>query len=81
VLVLVKLDDDFKPCSNRLLSFSSQLKAGKGLTLVSSVLQAEFKNSFGEVSAAKQVCDVVYEMLVVCLFRPKFGGKIFKHLI
>jgi potassium/chloride transporter 4/5/6 len=54
VLVLVKLDDDFKPCSNRLLSFSSQLKAGKGLTLVSSVLQAEFKNSFGEVSAAKQ---------------------------
>ena len=29
---------------------------GKGLTIVSSVLQAEFKNSFGEVSAARQVC-------------------------
>ncbi|XP_062500630.1 solute carrier family 12 member 6-like [Corticium candelabrum] len=54
VLVLLKLDEDFKPSDSRLLSFSNQLKAGKGLTLVSSVLQAEFRNSFGEVSAAKQ---------------------------
>ena len=28
VLVLVKLDEDFNPCSRRLLSFSNQLKAG-----------------------------------------------------
>ncbi|XP_075936073.1 solute carrier family 12 member 7-like isoform X1 [Anarhichas minor] len=42
VLVLCKLDSDLVVKHPRLLSFTTQLKAGKGLTIVSSVLEGTF---------------------------------------
>ncbi|XP_066521337.1 solute carrier family 12 member 7-like isoform X2 [Hoplias malabaricus] len=42
LLVLLTLDSDLVVKHPRLLSFTSQLKAGKGLTIVSSVLQGTF---------------------------------------
>ncbi|XP_077982777.1 solute carrier family 12 member 4-like isoform X2 [Glandiceps talaboti] len=55
VLVLVKLDENFKPKSTgrKLLTFASQLKAGKGLTLIGSVIEGDFLECFGEAQAAK----------------------------
>ncbi|XP_068558144.1 solute carrier family 12 member 7-like isoform X1 [Cebidichthys violaceus] len=42
LLVLCKLDSDLVVKHPRLLSFTTQLKAGKGLTIVSSVLEGTF---------------------------------------
>ncbi|XP_073704287.1 solute carrier family 12 member 7 isoform X4 [Garra rufa] len=42
LLVLLKLDSDLGVKHPRLLSFSSQLKAGKGLTIVCSVLEGTY---------------------------------------
>uniref|UniRef100_A0A8C3B3F6 Solute carrier family 12 member 7a n=1 Tax=Cyclopterus lumpus TaxID=8103 RepID=A0A8C3B3F6_CYCLU len=42
LLVLCKLDSDLGVKHPRLLSFTTQLKAGKGLTIVSSVLEGTF---------------------------------------
>uniref|UniRef100_A0AAY4AS08 Solute carrier family 12 member 7 n=1 Tax=Denticeps clupeoides TaxID=299321 RepID=A0AAY4AS08_9TELE len=44
VLVLLKLDSDLVVKHPRLLSFTTQLKAGKGLTIVSSVLEGAYMN-------------------------------------
>uniref|UniRef100_A0A1A8R8P0 Solute carrier family 12, member 7a n=3 Tax=Nothobranchius TaxID=28779 RepID=A0A1A8R8P0_9TELE len=44
VLVLCKLDADLSVKHPRLLSFTSQLKAGKGLTIVCSVLEGTYMN-------------------------------------
>ncbi|XP_070576078.1 solute carrier family 12 member 4-like isoform X2 [Ptychodera flava] len=56
VLVLVKLDENLKPkmAGRKLLTFASQLKAGKGLTLVGSVIEGDFLDNYGEAQAAKQ---------------------------
>ena len=55
LLVLLKLDEDLHVKYPRLLTFASQLKAGKGLTIVGSVIQGNFLDSFGELQAAEQV--------------------------
>lgn len=55
LLVLLKLDEDLHVKYPRLLTFASQLKAGKGLTIVGSVVQGNFLDSFGEMQAAEQV--------------------------
>eukprot|EP00118_Oscarella_pearsei_P002328 m.10248 g.10248 ORF g.10248 m.10248 type:complete len:1083 (+) comp22073_c0_seq3:74-3322(+) len=65
ILILAKLDEEYKPQNQRLLSFSHQLKAGKGLTIAANILEKEFPNSFGEVQAARQ-----------CLFRAMKAEKI-----
>jgi potassium/chloride transporter 4/5/6 len=39
LLVLLKMDEDLHVKYPRLLTFASQLKAGKGLTIVGSVIQ------------------------------------------
>uniref|UniRef100_A0A1W7R9K3 Solute carrier family 12 member 4 n=1 Tax=Hadrurus spadix TaxID=141984 RepID=A0A1W7R9K3_9SCOR len=54
VLVLCKLDDDLNPRYPKLFTFSSQLKAGKGLTLVCSVLEGDYSKMYSEAQAAKQ---------------------------
>ncbi|XP_047439451.1 solute carrier family 12 member 6-like isoform X2 [Mugil cephalus] len=54
VLVLLKLDEDAHVKSPRLLTFASQLKAGKGLTIVGTVVSGNFLQSFGEAFAAEQ---------------------------
>lgn len=55
LLVLLKLDEDLHVKYPRLLTFASQLKAGKGLTIVGSVIQGNFLDSYGEMQAAEQV--------------------------
>uniref|UniRef100_A0A671XDI4 Solute carrier family 12 member 6 n=1 Tax=Sparus aurata TaxID=8175 RepID=A0A671XDI4_SPAAU len=54
VLVLLKLDEDAHVKSPRLLTFASQLKAGKGLTIVGTVVSGNFLQSYGEALAAEQ---------------------------
>ncbi|KAG7310451.1 hypothetical protein JYU34_003233 [Plutella xylostella] len=54
VLVLAKLNDDLTPKYRKMLSFASQLKAGKGLTVCVSVLGGDFTRLAGEASTAKQ---------------------------
>ncbi|XP_074478906.1 solute carrier family 12 member 6 isoform X4 [Sebastes fasciatus] len=54
VLVLLKLDEDAHVKSPRLLTFASQLKAGKGLTIVGTVVSGNFLQNYGEALAAEQ---------------------------
>lgn len=53
--MLLKLDEDLHVKYPRLLTFASQLKAGKGLTIVGTVIQGNFLESYGEAQAAEQV--------------------------
>lgn len=55
LLVLLKLDEDAHVKSPRLLTFASQLKAGKGLTIVGTVVPGNYLQSYGEALAAEQV--------------------------
>ena len=55
LLVLLKMDEDLHVKYPRLLTFASQLKAGKGLTIVGSVIQGNFLESYGETQASEQV--------------------------
>uniref|UniRef100_A0A8C4WUW7 Solute carrier family 12 member 4 n=1 Tax=Eptatretus burgeri TaxID=7764 RepID=A0A8C4WUW7_EPTBU len=54
LLVLLKLDEDLNVKHPRLLTFASQLKAGKGLTIVGSVIEGNIVTNYGEVQAAEQ---------------------------
>lgn len=51
----MKLDEDLHVKHPRLLTFASQLKAGKGLTIVGSVIVGNFLENYGEALAAEQV--------------------------
>ncbi|XP_053558220.1 solute carrier family 12 member 6 isoform X2 [Bombina bombina] len=61
LLVLVKLDSDLHVSQPRLLSFASQLKAGKGLTIVGSVLLGDYLESYAEGMAAEQALKHLME--------------------
>eukprot|EP00731_Ephydatia_muelleri_P026279 Em0018g379a len=54
VLVLCKLDDNLIPSQPKLLSFASQLKAGKGLALVYSVLKGKYSDSAQKLNTARK---------------------------
>uniref|UniRef100_A0A4W5MFE8 Solute carrier family 12 member 7a n=1 Tax=Hucho hucho TaxID=62062 RepID=A0A4W5MFE8_9TELE len=54
LLVLLKLDSDMGVKHPRLLSFTTQLKAGKGLTIVSSVLEGTYMTLGAEAKSAEQ---------------------------
>lgn len=56
LLVLLNLDDEQSVKHPRLLSFTSQLKAGKGLTIVGSVLQGIYLDKCTETQKAEVVC-------------------------
>ncbi|XP_056135208.1 solute carrier family 12 member 4 isoform X2 [Lampris incognitus] len=62
LLVLLKLDEDLHVKYPRLLTFASQLKAGKGLTIVGSVIQGNFLESYGETQAAEQAIKNMMEI-------------------
>uniref|UniRef100_A0A674PNN6 Solute carrier family 12 member 4 n=1 Tax=Takifugu rubripes TaxID=31033 RepID=A0A674PNN6_TAKRU len=62
LLVLLKLDEDLHVKYPRLLTFVSQLKAGKGLTIVGSVVQGNFLESYGEMQAAEQAIKNMMEI-------------------
>lgn len=53
LLVLCKLSEDLTPKYRKLFTFASQLKAGKGLTLVSAVLEGAYRKMYSESQAAK----------------------------
>lgn len=53
--MLLKLDEDAHVKSPRLLTFASQLKAGKGLTIVGTVISGNFLHCYGDSLAAEQV--------------------------
>lgn len=55
--MLLKLDSDLGVKHPRLLSFTTQLKAGKGLTIVSSVLEGTYMTLGAEAKSAEQVRD------------------------
>lgn len=61
LLVLLKLDEDAHVKSPRLLTFASQLKAGKGLTIVGTVVSGNFLQSYGEALAAEQTLKHLME--------------------
>uniref|UniRef100_A0A8B9LP69 Solute carrier family 12 member 6 n=1 Tax=Astyanax mexicanus TaxID=7994 RepID=A0A8B9LP69_ASTMX len=61
LLVLLKLDEDAHVKSPRLLTFASQLKAGKGLTIVGTVLSGNFLHSYGDSLAAEQTLKHLME--------------------
>ncbi|XP_066506585.1 solute carrier family 12 member 6-like [Hoplias malabaricus] len=61
LLVLLKLDEDAHVKSPRLLTFASQLKAGKGLTIVGTVLSGNFLHTYGESLAAEQTLKHLME--------------------
>ncbi|XP_035800054.1 solute carrier family 12 member 7-like isoform X2 [Amphiprion ocellaris] len=54
VLVLCKLDSDLQVKHPRLLSFTTQLKAGKGLTIVCSVLEGTYMTRGNDAKAGEQ---------------------------
>ncbi|NXH04009.1 S12A7 protein, partial [Loxia leucoptera] len=56
LLVLLNLDNEQLVKHPRLLSFTSQLKAGKGLTIVGSVLQGIYLDKCTETQKAEEVC-------------------------
>ncbi|XP_038158892.1 solute carrier family 12 member 4 [Cyprinodon tularosa] len=62
LLVLLKLDEDLHVKYPRMLTFASQLKAGKGLTIVGSVIQGNFLDSYGEMQAAEQAIKNMMEI-------------------
>ncbi|MCI4394884.1 hypothetical protein PGIGA_G00174000 [Pangasianodon gigas] len=61
LLVLLKLDEDAHVKSPRLLKFASQLKAGKGLTIVGTVITGNFLYAYGESLAAEQTLKHLME--------------------
>lgn len=56
VLVLLNLDSEQLVKHPRLLSFTCQLKAGKGLTIVGSVLPGTYLDKYAEAERAEEVC-------------------------
>lgn len=55
MLVLLNLDAEWRAKHPRLLSLTSQLKAGKGLTIVGSVLEGTFLDQHAEAQQAEEV--------------------------
>ncbi|XP_062845440.1 solute carrier family 12 member 4 [Trichomycterus rosablanca] len=62
LLVLLKLDEDLHVKYPRMLTFASQLKAGKGLTIVGSVIQGNFLDGYGEAQASEQAIKNMMEI-------------------
>lgn len=59
VLVLCKLDNDFMPEHRKMITFASQLKAGKGLTIVASVLEGESSERQAFICVDEYVDDTI----------------------
>ncbi|KAL4234673.1 hypothetical protein ACF0H5_006314 [Mactra antiquata] len=54
LLLLCKLDKDLMPKYDRIAHLAAQMKAGKGLTLLSTVLEGTFQTKRAEVKIAKE---------------------------
>lgn len=60
---MCKLDSDLQVKHPRLLTFTTQLKAGKGLTIVCSVLEGTYMGRSPDAKTAEQVCSFLFEKL------------------
>lgn len=58
LLVLVRVDQDQNVAHPQLLSLTNQLKAGKGLTIVGSVLEGTFLDNHLQLQRAEEVSSV-----------------------
>lgn len=58
-MVLCKLDTDLAVKHPRLMSFTTQLKAGKGLTIFCSVLEGTYMTRGAEAKTGEQVGAVI----------------------
>lgn len=58
VLVMLSLDEEQCVKHPRLLSLTTQLKAGKGLTIVGSVLEGTYLDKHSEAQRAEEVGSV-----------------------
>lgn len=58
--MLLNLDSELKVKHPRLLSLTTQLKAGKGLTIVGSVLEGTYLTKDTEAKKAEQVRPQIY---------------------
>ncbi|XP_076449230.1 solute carrier family 12 member 4-like [Babylonia areolata] len=65
LLVLMKCDSELQPKYPKMVQFASQLKAGKGLTLVYSVLEGKFSERYADAQAAKQTLSKLIKELNV----------------
>ncbi len=69
LLILLKPNDQLEPKHRKMLTFANQLKAGKGLTLVGSILEGDYREMYANAQAAHQVCTMkgnsVYYMLIL----------------
>lgn len=61
LLVLFKLGENLVPKYPKMVEFAAQLKAGKGLTLVTSVIDGSWQEKFADAQAAKQNLQKVIE--------------------
>lgn len=55
ILTLIKLDNEYQIKDDQMLDFVTQLKAGKGLVMVYSVIHGDFLVNFAESQAAENV--------------------------
>lgn len=71
ILVLVSVDAEQKVEQPRLLSLTSQLKAGKGLTIVGTSVQGTFLSNYTEAQRADQVqnSSLVKHLISYCSTR------------
>lgn len=65
LLVLCKLNSDLEVTHPRLLSFATQLKAGKGLTIVCSVLEGTYMTRGDEAKKGEQVSQFVQSFALI----------------
>ncbi|GAB0091147.1 solute carrier family 12 member 6 [Sergentomyia squamirostris] len=61
ILILAKMTGDLTPKYRKLLSFASQLKAGKGLAICVSVMPGDYTRSSGQATEAKQSLKKIME--------------------
>ncbi|KAL5021310.1 hypothetical protein ScPMuIL_000465, partial [Solemya velum] len=61
LLVLMKMDAELEPKYPKLVTFATQLKAGKGLTLVNTVLEGVYRDRYADAQAAKQSLNQIIE--------------------
>ncbi|ESN99040.1 hypothetical protein HELRODRAFT_66482, partial [Helobdella robusta] len=59
LLILIKLKDTLEPKYRKMLTFSTQLKEGKGLTLVGSVIEGSYSEKYADAQAAKQTLSKI----------------------
>lgn len=62
LLVLVSTDGEQNVEQPRLLSLTSQLKAGKGLTIVGTALEGTYLDNYEQTQRAEQVGKQLYSL-------------------